>query len=103
MQAKENKLSRGDIRCIKALMSSNVTLLRVYPYESHTMNLIADTKGYTDKVTIKKNSPLYKRLTDIRSYAEHYNLNENKIVIQVEINVSSHNGVLFLDELLLKH
>ena len=94
MRQKE-KLSRFDIEMLKALMSSEVKLLRVYPYESQAINLIANTEGYS-KCEIQKESPLYKRLLDIRKYADKFNMNDNKIVIQIQVNVGYARDCLFL-------
>lgn len=94
MRQKE-KLSRFDINMLKALMSSEVKLLRVFPYESHAINLIADTEGYS-KCEIQKESILYKRLLDIRKYTDKFNFNDNKIVIQVEVNAKYDRDCLFL-------
>jgi len=94
MRRKE-KLSRFDINMLQALMSSEVKLLRVYPYESQAINLIADTEGYS-KCEIQEDSPLYKRLLDIRNYADRFNMNDNKIVIQIQVNAGYNRDCLFL-------
>ena len=93
MRQKE-KLSRFDINMLQALMSSEVKLLRVYPYESQAINLIADSQGYS-KCEIQEESALYKRLLDIRRYADKFNMNDNKIVIQVEVNAGYYRNCLF--------
>ena len=92
---KKEKLTRFDIYMLQALMSSEVKLLRVFPYESQAINLIADTKGYS-KCKIQENSLLYKRLLDIRKYAAKFNMDDNKIVVQVEVNVGYDRNCLFL-------
>lgn len=94
MRQKE-KLSRFDINMLQALMSSEVKLLRVYPYESQAINLIADTEGYS-KCEIQEDSLLYKRLLDIRNYADKFNMNDNKIVIQIQVNAGYNRDCLFL-------
>ena len=92
---KKEKLSRFDINMLKALMSSEVKLLRVFPYESQAINLIADTGSYS-KCKIQKESVLYNRLLDIRKYTDKFNMNDNKIVIQVQVNAEHHRDCLFL-------
>ena len=92
---KREKLSHFDINMLKALMSSEVKLLRVFPYESQAINLIADSQGYS-KCEIQEESALYKRLLDIRRYADKFSMNDNKIVIQVQVNTEYHWDCLFL-------
>ena len=92
---KQKKLTRFDINVLKALMSSEVKLLRTFPYESHTINVIADTQGHSD-CEIQKESALYKRLVAIRKYANKFNMDDNKIVIQVQVNVGYDRDCLFL-------
>lgn len=94
MKKQEKKLTRYAINRLKGLMAKEVKLIRVYPYESHSNDVFASTE-YSE-VVIQKNSLLYKRLLDIRRIAEKYNLSDNKIVIQVEVNCGGYNDFLFL-------
>lgn len=90
----KEKLSRYDITMLKALMSNEVKLLRVFPYESHTREVVVGT-GYS-RITMEKNSLLYKRLVDIRKIANKYGFDDNKIVIQVGVHTMYHSDSLFL-------
>ena len=93
MEQKE-KLPRYAINRLKGLMAKEVKLIRVYPYESRSSEILAATE-YSE-IKIQKNSLLYKRLLDIRRIAEKYNLSDNKIVIQVEVNCGGYSAMLFL-------
>ena len=93
MRQKE-KLTRYAINRLKGLMAKEIKLIRVYPYESHAIDIIA-AASYSE-VRIQKDSLLYKRLLDIRRIAEKYNLSDNKIVIQVEVDCDGHRDFLFL-------
>ena len=94
MKQKE-KLTRYAINRLKGLMAKEVKLLRVFPYESRSVEVLADTAGYSE-VEIQKDSLLYKRLLDIRRIAENLNMSDNKIVIQVEVNCGGYSAMLFL-------
>lgn len=94
MKQKKEKLNRYTINRLKGLLAKEIKLIRVYPYESHSNDVLAATE-YSE-VQIQKNSILYKRLLDIRRIAEKYNLSDNKIVIQVEVNCGGYNDFLFL-------
>lgn len=94
MRQKE-KLSRYDIEMLKGLMSKEVVLLRVFGYTSHTRQVVMDTNGYSG-IRIEKGSKLFKRLQAIRKYADKFNFNDNKIVIQVETNARYDQSCLFL-------
>ena len=89
----KQKLSKYDIDMLQALMSKEVKLLRVFPYESYTRDVVI---GTVNSISMEKNSVLYKRMLDIRRVAEKLNLSDNKIVIQVEIHVPYHTTSLFL-------
>ena len=93
MRQKE-KLTRCAINRLKGLMAKEVKLIRVYPYESRAVDVIASVH-YSD-CKIQKDSLLYKRLLDIRRIAENLNMSDNKIVIQVEVNCSGYSAMLFL-------
>lgn len=93
MRQKE-KLTRYAINRLKGLMAKEVKLIRVFPYESRSNDILAATE-YSE-VKIQKDSILYKRLLDIRRIAEKYNLSDNKIVIQVEVNCGGYSAMLFL-------
>ena len=88
------KLTRYAINRLKGLMAKEIKLIRVYPYESRSNDVLAAT-SYS-KVKIQKNSLLYKRMLDIRRIAEKHNLSDNKIVIQVEVNCGGYYGMVFL-------
>lgn len=90
----EEKLTRYAINRLKGLMAKEIKLIRVYPYESRSNDILAATEY--SKVRIQKDSFLYKRLLDIRRIAEKYNLNDNKIVIQVEVDCGGYRDFLFL-------
>lgn len=94
MKKQEKKLTRYAINRLKGLMAKEITLIRVYPYESHSNDVLAATE-YSE-VQIQKNSILYKRLLDIRRIAEKYNLSDNKIVIQVKVDCGGYSAFLFL-------
>ena len=93
MRQKE-KLTRYAINRLKGLMAKEIKLVRVYPYESHSNDILAAT-DYSS-VRIQKDSLLYKRLLDIRRIAENLNMSDNKIVIQVEVDCGGHRDFLFL-------
>lgn len=95
MRRRRDKLTPYATHMIKALLGKEMKLLRVYPYESRTIDVLADTEGYSN-CQIQKDSVLYKRLTDIRKYADKYNMNDNKIVIQVSVKAGYCNNSLFL-------
>ena len=88
------KLTRYAINRLKGLMAKEIKLIRVYPYESCSNDVLAAT-SYSE-VKIQRNSLLYKRMLDIRRIAERYNLNDNKIVIQVEVNCGGYYSMVFL-------
>jgi hypothetical protein len=88
------KLTRYAINRLKGLMAKEIKLIRVYPYESHSNDVLAAT-DYSS-VRIQKDSLLYKRLLDIRRIAENLNMSDNKIVIQVEVDCGGHRNFLFL-------
>lgn len=90
----EEKLTRYAINRLKGLMAKEIKLIRVYPYESRSNDILAATEY--SKVRIQKDSFLYKRLLDIRRITEKYNLNDNKIVIQVEVDCGGYRDFLFL-------
>lgn len=75
----KDQLSKYEIHVMKALMSNKMTLLRVYPYESHVRDIIWRINDRRED-----KSTLCQRLLDIRKYADRYNINDNKIVIQLE-------------------
>lgn len=77
----KDQLSKYEINVMKALMSNKMTLLRVYPYESHVRDAI-----YRINDKREDKSTLCQRLLDIRKYADKHNINDNKIVIQLEAN-----------------
>ena len=93
---KKDKLSRYDIEMLKALLSNKLTLLRVFPYESHIRDVIIGTNYSPIAANIKKGSFLYKRLVEIRKHAAEHGFDDNKIVIQVKVNVPYHTDSLFL-------
>ena len=93
MRQKE-KLTRYAINRLKGLMAKEIKLVRVYPYESRSNDILAAT-DYSG-VRIQKESLLYKRLLDIRRIAENLNMSDNKIVIQVEVDCGGHRDFLFL-------
>ena len=83
MKRKET-LSNFDIEMLRALMSKEVRLLRVFPYTSHTRDVIIGI-NYCN-VSMEKDSMLHKRCLDIRKFAKKYGIDDNKIVIQVYVN-----------------
>jgi hypothetical protein len=93
MKQKE-KLTHYAINRLKGLMAKEIKLVRVYPYESRSNDILAAT-DYSE-VRIQKDSLLYKRLLDIRRIAENLNMSDNKIVIQVEVNYDGYRDFLFL-------
>jgi hypothetical protein len=92
----KKKLSQYDIKMLQALLSDEVRLLRVFPYTSHTREIvIGDEESYAP-IRMKNDSFLHKRLEAIRSVANRMNLNDNKIVIQVMTNVYHDGDCVFI-------
>lgn len=89
------KVTRYVINRLKGLMAKEIKLIRVFPYESRSNEILAETEGHSS-ITIQKGSVLYKRLLDIRRIAEEHDLSDNKIVIQVEVNCGGYSAMLFL-------
>lgn len=92
----KKKLSQYDISTIKALLSPEVRLLRVFPYTSYTRDVIIGDKHTFAPFTMTENSFLRKRLQKIRAVAHRMNLNDNKIVIQVMTNVCHNDECVFI-------
>lgn len=92
----KKKLSRYDISMIKALLSQEVRLLRVFPYTSHTKEIIIGDKDTFAPFNMTENSFLRKRLQKIRAVANRMNLDDNKIVIQVMTSVYQSDDCVFI-------
>lgn len=71
-------------KMLKGLLAKKITLLRVFGYESRAINILADTCGY-EGIHVQKGSVLYERLKEIRKFADTFDFNDNKIVIQVNV------------------